>query len=192
MLVIDLDGEPLAPLRALEEILLCLGTWEDDDRRDPSGDTEPLRLPVPLAGRVALGAAQRLLSALAPTQSRAPGCGRLLAPGGRFEHAPLTALTLPAADIDLLSATKAVPGDTRLDADIGELVNADTEEFAGGRRSGGRTEPVSRPARSAGPLDLSPLTTPDYSPPGCRPPRPAPTACSETPRKPPTPAPPTA
>ncbi len=32
VLVVDLDGEPLAPLRALEEILLCLGMWEDDDR----------------------------------------------------------------------------------------------------------------------------------------------------------------
>ncbi|CCG05177.1 hypothetical protein [Blastococcus saxobsidens] len=73
VLVVDLDGEPLAPLRALEEILLCLGTWEDDDRRDPGAGTEPLRLPAPLAGRVALAAVQRLLSALAPTQSRGPG-----------------------------------------------------------------------------------------------------------------------
>ena len=51
VLVVDLDGEPLAPLRALEEILLCLGTWEDDDRGDVGTDTEPLRLPEPLAGR---------------------------------------------------------------------------------------------------------------------------------------------
>ena len=79
VLVVDLDGELLAPLRVAEEILLCLGMWEDDDRENPAADPEPLRLPVPLAGRVALGAAQRLLSALAPTQSRPPGCGRLLA-----------------------------------------------------------------------------------------------------------------
>lgn len=32
VLVVDLDGEPLAPLRGLEEILLCPGTWEHDDR----------------------------------------------------------------------------------------------------------------------------------------------------------------
>ena len=104
MLVVDLDGEPLAPLRALEEILLCLGTWEDDDRQDPRADTEPLRLPAPLADRVALAVAQRLLATLAPTQSRGSGCGRLLAPNGRYEHVPLTMLTLPAADIDLLCA----------------------------------------------------------------------------------------
>jgi hypothetical protein len=66
VLVVDLDGEPLAPLRALEEILLCLGTWEDDDRADPGTDTKPLPLPTPLAGR-GLAAVQRLLSALAPT-----------------------------------------------------------------------------------------------------------------------------
>jgi hypothetical protein len=55
-LVVDLDGEPLAPLRAIEEILLRLGTWEDDDQRHPDTDTEPLRLPPPLADRTALAA----------------------------------------------------------------------------------------------------------------------------------------
>lgn len=48
VLVIDLAGEPLAPLRALEEILLCLGTWEDDDRRDLGTGAQPLRLTAPL------------------------------------------------------------------------------------------------------------------------------------------------
>jgi hypothetical protein len=33
VLVVDLDGEPLAPLRSVEEVLLRLGMWEDDDRR---------------------------------------------------------------------------------------------------------------------------------------------------------------
>ncbi|SFD96056.1 hypothetical protein SAMN05216574_101440 [Blastococcus tunisiensis] len=110
MLVVDLDGEPLTPLRALEEILLCLSTWEDDDRQDPGTDTEPLRLQAPLADRVALAAVQRLVAALAPTQSQGPGRGRLLTPGGRYEHAPMTALTLPAADIELLCATAAALG----------------------------------------------------------------------------------
>ncbi|MDK3258097.1 hypothetical protein [Blastococcus capsensis] len=75
VLVVDLDGEPLAPLRALEEIPLCLGTWEDDDRRDPNTDTdtEPLRLPASLAGRVALAAVQRLLTVLAPPSPGDPG-----------------------------------------------------------------------------------------------------------------------
>ena len=156
MLVVDLDGEPLAPLRALEEILLCLGTWEDDDRRHPGTDTEPLRVPAPLAHRVALATVQRLLSALAHTQSRGPGCGRLLAPDGRYEHASMTVVTLRAADIDLLCATAAALGHPGLDPDIGELVDAYADQLAGGCRSGGRTELVSRLARLAGLLDLAP------------------------------------
>jgi hypothetical protein len=77
VLVADLDGEPLAPLRALEEILLRLGTWEDDDRRDPGTDREPLRVPAPLADQVALAAVQRLLTTVAPTSpgdQGAAGC----------------------------------------------------------------------------------------------------------------------
>lgn len=156
VVVVDLDGEPLTPLRALEEILLRLGTWEDDDQEDPSTDPEPLRVPAPLADRVALAAVQRLLTVLAPTQSRRPGRGRLLAPDGRYEHAPMTALTLPAADIDVLSATAAAVGHPRLDPDIAELVAAHAEQLAGGYRRTGRTELVSLVARLAGLLDLFP------------------------------------
>jgi hypothetical protein len=141
---------------ALEEVLLCLGTWEDDDRQDPRADTEPLRLPAPLADRVALAVTQRLLAALAPTQSQGSGCGRLLAPDGRYEHAPLTMLTLPAADIDLLCATAAALGHPGLDADIAELVDAHAEQLGGGYRRPGRTDLVSLLARLAGLLDLAP------------------------------------
>jgi hypothetical protein len=82
VLVIDLDGEPLAPLPALEEILLCLGTWEDDDRRDPSTDTELLLLPAPLADRVPR---RRSTAAHRPGAHPVPGnrVRRLLAPNGR-------------------------------------------------------------------------------------------------------------
>ncbi|CCG04795.1 hypothetical protein [Blastococcus saxobsidens] len=156
VLVVDLDGEPLAPLRALEEILLCLGGWEDDDQEDPGAGTEPQRLPAPLAGRVALAAVQRLLAALAPTQSRGPGCGRLLAPDGRYEHAPMTALSLPAADIELLSATAAALGHPGLDAHLAELVDAHAAQLAGGYRRTGRIELVSLLARLASLLDLAP------------------------------------
>lgn len=156
MLVVDLDGEPLAPLRALEEILLCLGTWEDDDRQDPSAGTEPLRLPPPFAGRVALAAVQRLLSALAPTQSREPWRGRLLAPEGRHEHAPLTALTLPTADINVLSATAAALGNSALNPEIADLVSTFAEQLGSGYRRTDRTELVSLLARLAGLLDLAP------------------------------------
>jgi hypothetical protein len=156
VLVVDLDGEPLAPLRALEEILLCLGGWEDDHRRDPGADAEPLRVPAPLAGRVALAAVQHLLRALAPTQSRGPWRGRLLAPDGRYEHAPMTVLTVGAADIDLLCATAAALGHPGLDADIVELVDDHAEQLGDGYRRTDRTELVSRLARLAGLLGLSP------------------------------------
>ncbi|TKJ25718.1 hypothetical protein [Blastococcus sp. CCUG 61487] len=68
-----LDGEPLAPLRALEEILLRLGTWEEDDRRDSSADTEPLRVPPPLADRAALPPCSACLGARDSRRHRAAG-----------------------------------------------------------------------------------------------------------------------
>ncbi len=131
---------------------------------------------------------QRLLTALAPTQTRGPGRGRLLAPDGRYEHAPLTVLTLPAADIDLLRATAAALGHPGLDPDIAELIDA----FAGGCRRTGRTELVSLLARLAGLLDLSPTDDTRLLTARLRATPPGTTVCSARPRKPPTPAPPTA
>jgi hypothetical protein len=156
VLVIDLDGELLAPLRAAEEILLTVGAWEDDDRENPTPGTEPLRLPAPLAGRVALAAVRRLLTALASTQSRPPGDGRLLAPDGRYEHAPLAVLTLPVADIDLLSATAAALGHPGLAPDVADLVGTFAGQLGGGYRRTDRTGLVSLLARLAGLLDLAP------------------------------------
>jgi hypothetical protein len=63
----------------------------------------------------------------------------------------MTALTLPAADLDLLSATATVLGDPRLNADIAELVDAYAQQLAGGYRSGGRTELLARVGRPARP-----------------------------------------
>ncbi len=128
----------------------------EDDRRDPGTDTEPLRVPAPLADRAAIAAVQRLLTALAPTQSQGPGRGRLLAPDGRNEHAPVTALTLSAADIDVLSATAAALGHPRLNADIAELVATHAEQLGSSYRRADRTELVSLLARLAGLLDLAP------------------------------------
>ena len=122
-----------------------------------SGHRHPAAAAAGATGdRVALAAVQRMLAALAPTQSRGPGRGRLLAPDGRHEHAPLTALPLPAADIDLLSATAAALGHPGLNPDIGELVDAHAEQLPSGHR---RTEPtklVSLLARLTGLLDLAP------------------------------------
>jgi hypothetical protein len=164
VLVVDLDGELLVPLRAVEEVLLCLGLWEYEERQGRAAaaaaaadaDAEPLRLPAPRATRSASGAVQRLLTALAPTQSLGPERGRLLAPDGRYEHAPLTALTPPAVDIDLLSATAAALGHPGLDPDIADLVSTVADQLGDGHRRADRTELVSLLARLAGLLDLAP------------------------------------
>ena len=68
----------------------------------------------------------------------------------------MTALTLPAADIDLLAATAAALGHPRLDPDIGELVDVHAEQLGDTYRRTDRTELVSLLARLAGLLDLSP------------------------------------
>ncbi|SDY91215.1 hypothetical protein SAMN05661080_04991, partial [Modestobacter sp. DSM 44400] len=109
----------------------------------------------PLAGRVALAAVQRLLTALAPTQTRGPGRGRLLAPDGRYEHAPLIVLTLPAADISFLCATAAALGHPGLNPDMAELVDGHAERLGSGHRQTDRTELISPLARLAGLLDLA-------------------------------------
>ena len=46
LLAVDLNGEPLAPLRALKEIPLFLGTWGEYARQDPGTETHPLRVPA--------------------------------------------------------------------------------------------------------------------------------------------------
>ena len=68
----------------------------------------------------------------------------------------MTALTLPAADIDLLSATASAVGHPRLDPDIGERVDVHAEQLGDTYRRTDRTELVSLLARLAGLLDLSP------------------------------------
>ena len=75
----------------------------------------------------------------------------MLAPDGRYEHPPLTALTLPAADIDLLSATAAALGHPGLDADIAEVVHAHAGQLGDTYRPVGHTELVALLAWLAGP-----------------------------------------
>jgi hypothetical protein len=150
VLVPDLDGELLAPLRALEEILLSLSLWEDDDREDPPTDREPVALPAPLADGVALGAVQRLAGALRRTQSIGAERGRLLGPDGSYEHARLTVLELSGEDVAILSATAAALGHPLLDPDVADVVQTYAETY----RRVDRTELVSLVARLAGLLDL--------------------------------------
>jgi hypothetical protein len=156
VLVPDLDGELLVPLRALEEVLLSLSMWEDDDVEDPPEDREPLTLPEPLANGAALAAVQRLSEALRPTQSLGPERGRLLAPDGSYEHAPLSVLELSAADVATLSAAAAALGHPGLDPDVADVVTTHAHTLGGTYRVPGadRTELVSLIARLAGLLDL--------------------------------------
>jgi hypothetical protein len=158
VLVVDLNGELLTPLQMLEEVLLALGLWEADDAEDPP-ERDPLHLPAPLANRVALNAVKRLHAALRPTQSLGSEHGRLLGPDGICEHAPLSIVTLPVADIATLSATAQVLGHPALDPDVANLVVDFARSFAVDVHTRGRIdrpEFVSRVARVAGLLDLAP------------------------------------
>jgi hypothetical protein len=94
-LVPDLEDELTAALASMEESLLTLAAWED---QDPG-----LRLPPPLAGQAALQATRRLWAALAPTQGdralQAGRTGRLLGPDGRYEHLPFRLAEVDPADV---------------------------------------------------------------------------------------------
>src|SRR5688572_15299045 len=68
VLVPDLGDQLLTPLAVLEELLTDLAAWEDGDAADPFPARPVLRLPAPLAGRVALGAVWQLRAALTPSQ----------------------------------------------------------------------------------------------------------------------------
>jgi hypothetical protein len=103
----DLDDELTAALAHVEELLLEVAAWEDDDP-----DTA---WPPPLAGGQALAAVRRIWDAVAPAQgeraAKAGRTGRLLAPDGRYEHAPLRLVDVGQADIDALAAAAAAFGD---------------------------------------------------------------------------------
>jgi hypothetical protein len=156
VLVVDLDGDPLTILSTLAELLADLAAWEDEDAADPPENRAALRLPAPLAGRVALAAVRRLQAALKPTQSIGPERGRLLGPDGSYEHAPCTVLRLPAADIEVLSATAQALGRPGLDPDLVDVLTAYADRLSGQHEAGDRGELVAGIARLAALLDLAP------------------------------------
>ena len=96
----DLDDELTAALTHVEELLLEVAAWEEDD---PGAAWPP-----PLACGQALEAVRRTWDAVAPTQGEraaaAGRTGRLLAPDGRYEHAPLRLVDVGQADVDALAA----------------------------------------------------------------------------------------
>jgi hypothetical protein len=160
VLVADLDGAPLTVLSVLEELLRDLAAWEESDVVDPPEIREALRLPAPLAGGVALAAVRRLTAALEPTQCLGWQRGRLLAPDGSHAHPALSVLTLPSADLALLSATAAALGRPGLAPDLVDVLTgyADrlTEQLAGQHSPADRAGLIARIAALAGLLDLAP------------------------------------
>jgi len=107
VLLPDLDDELTGALERLEELMLEVAAWEDE-----APDTE---WPAPLAHGQALAAVRRLWDAVAPTQGEraiaAGRTGRILAPDGRYEHAPLRLAGVAPADVAVLSAAAAIFGD---------------------------------------------------------------------------------
>jgi hypothetical protein len=160
VLMVELDGQPLAVLAVLEELLADLAAWEESDATDPPQHRAPLRLPAPLAGGVALAAVRRLATALEPTQCLGWARGRLLAPDGSHAHSPLSVLTLDSADIALLSATAAALGRPGLEPDLVDVLTGYADRLA--VQLAGRPTPAERAgfvaciAALAGLLDLAP------------------------------------
>lgn len=92
----DLGDELLHALGQIEELLLTLTIWEQED---------DVHLPEPFARGSALAALNEVQDAVRPTQSRherEPVPGRLLAPDGRYEHLPLRFVRIPTAHLQIL------------------------------------------------------------------------------------------
>lgn len=92
----DLGDELLYALGQVEELLLTLAVWEEEDAAE---------FPEPFASRGALAALEEVIDAIRPTQSRderEPVPGRLLGPDGRYEHLPLRFVRIPAAHLEVL------------------------------------------------------------------------------------------
>lgn len=154
-LIPDLDDELCHTLNQVEELLLTLAQWEQDD--------EPLDLPAPVARRRALDALNHVQAVISPTQTRtgrpAP-TGRLLGPDGHYEHRPLRLVRLTTDDLAVLAATAAVLGQALATDPHGEVAEALT---AGAHAAAGEYGPSPRPvdlvealSRIHGILDLAP------------------------------------
>jgi hypothetical protein len=106
-LVPDLDDELTAALTHVEELLLEVVAWEDDD--------PDATWPDPLAAGQALEAVRRIWDAVASTQGErataAGRTGRLLAPDGSYEHLSLRLAAVDPADTAALAAAAAVFAD---------------------------------------------------------------------------------
>ena len=177
VLVPDLDGEPLAYLRALEEILLDLGAG--DDTPDQLGEADDFALPAALDGLGPLEAVRRLLAALVETQGIGEAQGRMLAPPGQhppglagtgpYEHNPLTEITIDDADVQALASIAAELGRPHLEAEISEIVETYAPTTGPAYNPGAwLPELIEHLARLAGLLDLAWTTDADLIAPRAR------------------------
>jgi hypothetical protein len=163
-LIPDLNVELCRVLDQVEEVLLTLAEWE----ADPDA---PAVLPEALAGRAALGAVQRLLDAIGPSQTLVDergaeleprlvgaGAGRVLGPDGDYQHRPLRLVQLELDDLALLSAAAAALGlALALDphSELADAITAGAEAAGiGYRPPPAPTEVVAGLARVLGLLDL--------------------------------------
>jgi hypothetical protein len=154
-LVPDLDDELTVALASVEELLLTLAAWEDEDAG--------LGLPPPLAGRAALQATRRLWAALAPTQGeralQAGRTGRLLGPGGRYEHLPFRLAEVDPADVATLAEAARELGSPSASDPVREAVETGADMAYRCHDETSCQQLVMRAAQIAGLLDLA--ETPD-------------------------------
>ena len=153
-LVPDLDDELTVALASVEELLLTLAAWEDED--------PGLGLPPPLAGQAALQATRRLWTALTPTQGdralQAGHTGRLLGPGGRYEHLPFRLAEVDPADVAALTEAARELGSPSASDPVRDAVEAGAGIAYGCHDEASCQQLVMRAAQIAGLLDLAETT----------------------------------
>jgi len=151
-LIPDLDDELTAALNRIEELLMEVAAWEDEDP-----DTA---WPVPLARGQALAALRRTWDAVAPAQGEraveAGRTGRLLAPDGRYEHAPLRLVDVGQADVDALAAAAAIFGDPHAPGHVRQALEHGADIAYHSDDDQACTQLVMTAAQLAGLLDLTP------------------------------------
>lgn len=150
-LIPDLDSELTTALGHIEELLLEVAAWEDEDP-----DTT---WPAPLAGQAALQAVRRIWDAVAPTQGeRALAAGRtarILAPDGKYEHMPLRPADVDPADVGALATAAAIFGDPHAPDHVRMALEHGAEIACGAGDDEARTRLVMTIAQLAGLLDLA-------------------------------------
>ncbi len=167
--VVDLELNALAAdLERLEELLITLRVWADQ-AAGPDGDG--WTPPGVLAGDAALTALNRLQKALRPTQTRSeydpaigdrretpPAGPRWYAADGRYELAPLSSVSVAAADVDLLGQLAAELGRPDGDPDVREAIEQHERDLphTADARERERRGLVVTAARIHGMLDLQP------------------------------------